>query len=605
MTGKTEQLFAVLCKSALTKSIHYNAIVYGILAKLMFIHCNNTDMTRSWVDQLPTKRLRELAAERLKLERSCGRMILSPYLQSLMSLNLAIGEASIHIPSAESKANVTSTREQVNSFKFDRMYCGPSIDISNNGLNAAFSSSESWSTVLGNVGFMTGKNHWKIRVERSPTAYLFVGVATKDANLSTFLGGDENGWGYIGDRALYHKRNKVKLYGERFGQGDVIGVTLDMDEGTLSFDKNGEKLGVAITNLVGVIYPAVAFYNRGQQVRILSEHFDLPGAGVDVPGSPSSVNLDDIIKSSIALRSYGLNKCFSEKFILDVYQNTYRKWYMNETMRYLTQSGYELQLDRSNELCLNKYGLSIGEQVPTMRGLATVVGIGPNGKLWRSIEGEESSEKGVWFFSERELQECKLNRNPSRQTQNAESKVDTNSVTVNKEGSSCNYDGVELTEMDGLPCLTLNEFKTLLQRNINYKELDIMLIQEINWYCKHLNNASVNKDDLSPWNITPKILRDKLLPRVAKRINANAHKRRSIPELFRQHRAEDVDPKEFLSFKNISARYALLSYINDKLVGLLPFSSMAGVYDKPMLATVTYCPTNMLYPIMYMIVSEA
>ena len=81
----------------------------------------------------------------------------------------------------------------------------------------------------------------------------------------------------------------VKLYGERFGQGDVIGVTLDMDEGTLSFDKNGEKLGVAITNLVGVIYPAVAFYNRGQQVRILSEHFDLPGAGVDVPGSQAAL----------------------------------------------------------------------------------------------------------------------------------------------------------------------------------------------------------------------------------------------------------------------------------------------------------------------------
>ena len=303
---------------------------------------------------------------------------------------------------------------------------------------------------------------------------------------------------------------------------------------------------------------------------------------MDVPGSPSSVNLDDIIKSSIALRSYRLNKCFSENFILDVYQNTYRKWYMNETMRYLTQSGYELQLDRSNELCLNKYGLSIGEQVPTMRGLATVVGIGPNGKLWRSIEGEESSEKRR-FFSERELQECKLNRNPSRQTQNAESKVDTNSITVNKEGLHAIMMGSSFTEMDGLPCLTLNEFKTLLQRNINYKELDIMLIQEINGYCKHLNNDSINKDDLSPWNITPKILRDKLLPRVAKQINANARKRGSIPELFRQHGAEDVDPKTFLSFKYISARYVLLSYINDKLVGLLPFSSMAGVYDKPML----------------------
>jgi hypothetical protein len=30
-------------------------------------------------------------------------------------------------------------------------------------------------------------------------------------------------------------------------EGDVIGVTLDMDEGTLSFSKNGEDLGVAFS----------------------------------------------------------------------------------------------------------------------------------------------------------------------------------------------------------------------------------------------------------------------------------------------------------------------------------------------------------------------
>lgn len=119
--------------------------------------------------------------------------------------------------------------------------------------------------VLGNQGFMEGRNYWEIRIDRSPTAYLFVGVALRQANLSTFLGGDQHGWGYIGDRALYHKRSKLKLYGDRFGQGDVIGVTLDMDEGTLSFSRNGIGLGVAIQHLSGVIYPAVAFYNRGQR----------------------------------------------------------------------------------------------------------------------------------------------------------------------------------------------------------------------------------------------------------------------------------------------------------------------------------------------------
>ena len=113
--------FCSLCKSALTKSIHYNAIVYGILAKLMFIHCNNTDMTRSWVDQLPTKRLRELAA-RPQLSVHVEDDTIAIF-TSLMSLNLAIDDVYPY-SIGRIKANVTSTREQVNSFKFDRMYCG-------------------------------------------------------------------------------------------------------------------------------------------------------------------------------------------------------------------------------------------------------------------------------------------------------------------------------------------------------------------------------------------------------------------------------------------------------------------------------------------------
>ena len=91
-----------------------------------------------------------------------------------------------------------------------------------------------------------------------------------------------------------------------------------------------------------------------------------------------------------------------------------------------------------------KYGLSIMNK---FQPCTTVVGIGPNGKLWRSIEGEESSEKGVWFFSERELQECKVNQTrPDRRR--VPKAVDTNSVTVNKEGLHAMM-GVELRK-DGL-----------------------------------------------------------------------------------------------------------------------------------------------------------
>jgi hypothetical protein len=156
-------------------------------------------------------------------------------------------------------------------FTFDRFNVAPTIYLSEDYLVATYGASETWRTVLGSVPLNCGENYWEVQIEASSTAYIFIGVAAKDADLTTFLGGDEFGcnpslsflhlttlipchsislilvvtsfclvylrWGFIGDRALYHKRTKVKVYGERFGEGDTIGVTLDFARGTLSFSK--------------------------------------------------------------------------------------------------------------------------------------------------------------------------------------------------------------------------------------------------------------------------------------------------------------------------------------------------------------------------------
>jgi hypothetical protein len=56
--------------------------------------------------------------------------------------------------------------------------------------------------------------------------YLYLGVARSDADLNTFLGGCHNGWGFIGEQAIYHNRENLKGYGESFLAGDIIGVYL-------------------------------------------------------------------------------------------------------------------------------------------------------------------------------------------------------------------------------------------------------------------------------------------------------------------------------------------------------------------------------------------
>lgn len=99
----------------------------------------------------------------------------------------------------------------------------------------------------------SGKWFWENTV--TTEGYFFAGVATSSASLSSFLGNDAHGYGY------YHNGNKYNngsgaAYGASFTNGDVIGVALDMDAGTLTFYKNGSSQGQAYSGLSGSFFPA-------------------------------------------------------------------------------------------------------------------------------------------------------------------------------------------------------------------------------------------------------------------------------------------------------------------------------------------------------------
>ena len=74
----------------------------------------------------------------------------------------------------------------------------------------------------------------------------------------SLIGKDGNGWGlsYIGN--LHHK-GKTQNYTSRFDHNAVIGIHLDAWHGKLSFLKDNEPLGVAVSGLTGkTLYPVVS-----------------------------------------------------------------------------------------------------------------------------------------------------------------------------------------------------------------------------------------------------------------------------------------------------------------------------------------------------------
>ena len=100
----------------------------------------------------------------------------------------------------------------------------------------------------------TGK--WFYEVESNVSGNnLVIGIA-KDNFLSSNLGNyvdiDPNGYIYRASDGAKSNNNSASSYGSSYTSGDVVGVALDLDEGTLTFYKNGvfyEKIHNDVINI--------------------------------------------------------------------------------------------------------------------------------------------------------------------------------------------------------------------------------------------------------------------------------------------------------------------------------------------------------------------
>uniref|UniRef100_T1IXN2 B30.2/SPRY domain-containing protein n=1 Tax=Strigamia maritima TaxID=126957 RepID=T1IXN2_STRMM len=129
----------------------------------------------------------------------------------------------------------------------------------------------------------TKQHYWEIKM--MTPAYgtdMMIGVGTTAAKLDkhryrfcSLLGSDEESWGLSFYGNLYHNRKSVK-YAPKFGQGCIIGVHYDAWNGTLTFFKNRQSLGIAFNNLQGkVLYPMVSSTAARSGMKVIrSRSFD-------------------------------------------------------------------------------------------------------------------------------------------------------------------------------------------------------------------------------------------------------------------------------------------------------------------------------------------
>lgn len=150
--------------------------------------------------------------------------------------------------------------------------------FTNANLQVNFTNAGNVSFGFGTIGISSGKWYWEgqISVTGSDATRPEFGIISSlfpysSATGSIDIGGSAYGWTY---RKSGTKMNNgtATAYGSSYTTGDIIGVALDMDAGTIVFYKNNVSQGTAFTGLTGIIFPAYGGYGAGGTTSIINNY---------------------------------------------------------------------------------------------------------------------------------------------------------------------------------------------------------------------------------------------------------------------------------------------------------------------------------------------
>ena len=151
---------------------------------------------------------------------------------------------------------------------------------------------------LGTFGMSSGKWYWEVTCNSITAA--MVGISDANAAVTSSSVLTANGWAYYSGGNKYNN-NSGPAYGASFTNGDIIGVALDMDTGTLGFYKNGTSQGTAYsTSLTGKTMIAMVGTGSGSVTQTYSANFGQQPFTYTPPSGYNALNTYNLPTPSIA-----------------------------------------------------------------------------------------------------------------------------------------------------------------------------------------------------------------------------------------------------------------------------------------------------------------
>ncbi|KAF0737974.1 hypothetical protein Ae201684_005970 [Aphanomyces euteiches] len=259
--------------------------------------------------------------------------------------------------------------------------------------------------IRGNMSMSCGVHYWEVGIQSCSHGSLFIGIASSMITSS-------EGWGdfgFVSYRVRWCQAEGEQLYGRYFSAGDTIGVRFDMEEGTLSFIKDGDdftrgrpaviNMGVAFRHLrtqnschrltfvpvIGCSHPGDSFFVKGQKWTSYNR-YQWP-----------MERLQQALEASVVIQEAFPNAFLvsKAKSLFLAYQNTGEflpKQYYSRggTLVQFTSIMLKKGIDR----------LQGKDRLSLRYGEAVVLGE-KDGVVWYVIEGDEAA--GIWYWTASEI----------------------------------------------------------------------------------------------------------------------------------------------------------------------------------------------------------
>ena len=130
-----------------------------------------------------------------------------------------------------------------------------SVTISDGNLTVANARNTYFGTALSTLSMTSGKYYCEGTVDSNDATTLLCGILKIDPLESRWNTDDEQigyfqyGYGYRSNNGNKENNLSNSSYGDSYGDGDTIGIALDLDAKTISFYKNGASQGVAYSGI--------------------------------------------------------------------------------------------------------------------------------------------------------------------------------------------------------------------------------------------------------------------------------------------------------------------------------------------------------------------